>query len=168
MKRHYYFDIVTRAFILLLFAFFLVTLLAALFSCRTQKETTTEVTRTEQNDMRSKADTLIVLEESNDSVVIRDSIFTLIKGDSVFVKEYHYRERTQKKARAEQKSSADSVWKTRTIIKYRTRTKKVEVEVEKRLPWWKSLFLWSGVAAWTALVGWGVFKLRKYLFLWRR
>lgn len=138
MKRDLIVDIIFRVLLTALFAFFIGGLIFALCSCKPKQQIVERyVTDTVY---QAKADTLIVLSERTDSVVVRDSVFTLVKGDTVLIREYHYRDRTNQAASDTYKASADTVWKTRTVTEYKT----VTVEVERRLHWWQSLLMALG------------------------
>lgn len=158
MKRQYYTDLAFKVIITLLMAVFIAGIISALCSCRTKKETQSERIADVSQEVASRADTLIVWKERTDSVVVRDSVFTLIKGDTVFIKEYHYRDRAQKIDAAAYQASKDTVWKERTVTEYRT---KIEtVEVERKLAWWQKALMWSGAAALLALLVMFVRKFR--------
>lgn len=125
----------------------LVTLVLCLCSCRAKKETATEHFRDSVEFVHSaKADTLVVWKERTDSVIVRDSVFTLVKGDTVFVKEYHYRDRTNMAADVAYRASRDTVWRERTVTEYKTKTVTVTktVKVEKPLRWWQTALMWLG------------------------
>lgn len=144
MKRHYYSDMILRAAITIVFAIVVLVFIASLFSCRTKKEATDHFRDAEEMVQTTKSDTVFVLAERTDSVVFRDSVFQLIKGDTVFIKEYHYRDNVKTKAEALYKASRDTVWRERTVTVYKTKT--VTLEVKKPLRWWQSALMWTGAA----------------------
>lgn len=103
----------------------------SLTSCRTQREAQTE--RTEYVHL---TDTLREVRTRIDSVVIKDSVVTIIKGDTVRIE--RWRDRWHR--------SADTVtverWKVKTV--YRTKTVTKTREVEKPLAWWQRTLMWLG------------------------
>lgn len=157
MKRHLISDIIFRAAIAAVGVFFLICLIACLVSCK-PKQQIVERTLTDTVFV-SRADTLRLISERVDSVVYRDSVFTLIKGDTIFVKEYHFRDLTKKVGNDSYKARTDTVWQTRTVTEYKTRT----VEVEKKLAWWQKALMWLGAISLTAGTAIGIAFLRKRL-----
>lgn len=70
----------------------------------------------------------------HDSTFIRDSIVTIIRGDTVMIDRWHTRDRIQLRV--------DTVERIRTVTKLRTETQTVTV-TEYRLGWWHKLWLWT-------------------------
>ena len=161
MKRDYYSDIATKVFIASVLTMAIIGLALALFSCRTKKETCIEQIADVSNTMTARTDSLFVWKERTDSVVVRDSVFTLVKGDTVLIREYHYREREKIVDNALYKASADTVWRVRTVTVYKTKTKTVTVEVEKRLAWWQTALMWIGGIAVAVGIALAVRKLKR-------
>lgn len=100
-------------------------------SCRTQKQVTDNV------QYIHLTDTLRVVSLRVDSVIERDSIVTLIKGDTVRIERWHdcwHR-------------SSDTVtvvrWKVKTV--YRTKTVTITPPPAKApLSWWQKTLMWLG------------------------
>lgn len=103
-------------------------------SCTTTKHTTSEsyIERTDTIRLTQR-DTIRVIEARTDSVVVRDSVFTLIKGDTILVKEYHWRDRISDAISDKYQSKTDTCWRERTRIEYKTKT----IEIERKLSWWQ-------------------------------
>ena len=82
-----------------------------------------------------------------DSIYQRDSIYIIVKGDTVFKYQYKYSYRD--------KLVRDTV----AVVKRDSIPYPVEVSkyVERKLSWWQTSLLWSGVLAWLLII----------LILWR-
>ena len=82
-----------------------------------------------------------------DSIYQRDSIYIIVKGDTVFKYQYKYSYRD--------KLVRDTV----AVVKRDSIPYPVEVPtyVERKLSWWQTTLLWSGVLAWLLII----------LMLWR-
>ena len=82
-----------------------------------------------------------------DSIYQRDSIYIIVKGDTVFKYQYKYSYRD--------KLARDTV----AIVRRDSIPYPVEVSkyVERKLSWWQTILLWSGVLAWLLII----------LILWR-
>lgn len=156
MKHDIYTAALTRALIILAFSLMLGGLITALCSCRTCKPVTeTDITQSGLVTAQARTDTVRIISERTDSVIIRDSVFTLVKGDTVFIREYHFRDRTQKTAQDSYRSKADTLLTERWI----TRTRTVTLAVDKPLPWWKKSLMWAGAMSVVAAIvaaGWWV------------
>lgn len=102
-----------------------------------------------------KADTLRVIGHYTDSVEVRDSVFVMVKGDTVVVKEYHSRGRTKKAGGDVYKVHVDTVWRDRVNTRRVTEVK----EVDKPLRWWQRVLMGAGVSALVA----GIFSVAIWL-----
>ena len=143
--------------------FFLLLILAScITSCKPKKELV-EITRID-TIFSHRSDTVHTSVEKVDSIVYRDSVFTIIKGDTVLIEKYHYRYNTKSVNENAYKSSNDTVWQTRTVTEYKTQY----VEVEKKLHWWQTALMWLGVISIVALLALIIGKVRKLILLWRR
>ena len=82
-----------------------------------------------------------------DSIYQRDSIYIIVKGDTVFKYQYKYSYRD--------KLVRDTV----AVVRLDSIPYPVEVPnyVERKLSWWQTTLLWSGVLAWLLII----------LILWR-
>ena len=96
---------------------------------------------------RVNRDSVYIDRLKRDSIYQRDSIYMLIKGDTVYKYEYKYRYR-------------DKLLRD-TISIYKTDSIPYPVEVptyiERKLSWWQTTLIWSGVLAWLLII----------LMLWR-
>ena len=104
-----------------------------------------------------RADSLTRLLAVRDSFVVRDSVFIMLRGDTVVKEAWRIRERVC--------LVHDTIWIGSGFTAERIRLDSVRVpevvtvekvvtkEVEKELGWWKRAFLWTGG------VFWGVFGL---------
>ena len=82
-----------------------------------------------------------------DSIYQRDSIYIIVKGDTVFKYQYKYSYRD--------KLVRDTV----AVVKRDSIPYPVEVPtyIERKLSWWQTTLIWSGVLAWLLII----------LMLWR-
>ena len=106
-----------------------------------------------------RADSLTRLLAVRDSFVVRDSVFIMLRGDTVVKEAWRIRERvslvhdtvrigagfTAERIRLDSVRVPEIVTVEKVVIK----------EVEKELNWWKRAFLWTGGVFW-GLFGLGV------------
>lgn len=104
-----------------------------------------------------RADSLTRLLASRDSVVVRDSVFVMLRGDTVIREAWRIRERVSLVHDTVRIGSGFSAERIRLdsvrVPEIVTVEKVVTREVEKKLNWWRKCFLWTGG------VFWGVFGL---------
>lgn len=82
-----------------------------------------------------------------DSIYQRDSIYIIVKGDTVFKYQYKYSYRDKLVRDTVAVVRRDSIPYPVEVSKY----------VERKLSWWQTSLLWSGVLAWLLII----------LILWR-
>jgi len=82
-----------------------------------------------------------------DSIYQRDSIYIIVKGDTVFKYQYKYSYRDKLVRDTVAVVRLDSIPYPVEVPKY----------VERKLSWWQTTLLWSGVLAWLLII----------LILWR-
>ena len=82
-----------------------------------------------------------------DSIYQRDSIYIIVKGDTVFKYQYKYSYRDKLVRDTVAVVRRDSIPYPVEVSKY----------VERKLSWWQTTLLWSGVLAWLLII----------LMLWR-
>ena len=82
-----------------------------------------------------------------DSIYQRDSIYIIVKGDTVFKYQYKYFYRDKLVRDTVAVVRRDSIPYPVEVPKY----------VERKLSWWQTTLLWSGVLAWLLII----------LMLWR-
>lgn len=82
-----------------------------------------------------------------DSIYQRDSIYIIVKGDTVFKYQYKYSYRDKLVRDTVAVVRLDSIPYPVEVSKY----------VERKLSWWQTSLLWSGVLAWLLII----------LMLWR-
>ena len=82
-----------------------------------------------------------------DSIYQRDSIYIIVKGDTVFKYQYKYSYRDKLVRDTVAVVRRDSIPYPVEVAKY----------VERKLSWWQTTLLWSGVLAWLLII----------LMLWR-
>ena len=82
-----------------------------------------------------------------DSIYQRDSIYIIVKGDTVFKYQYKYFYRDKLVRDTVAVVRLDSIPYPVEVSKY----------VERKLSWWQTTLLWSGVLAWLLII----------LMLWR-
>jgi hypothetical protein len=91
-----------------------------------------------------KRDSVYIDRLKRDSIYQRDSIYMLIKGDTVFKYQYKYRYRDKLLRDTIAISKTDSIPYPVEVPKY----------VEKKLSWWQSTLLYTGAIAWiVAIIG---------------
>ena len=82
-----------------------------------------------------------------DSIYQRDSIYIIVKGDTVFKYQYKYSYRDKLVRDTVAVVRRDSIPYPVEVSKY----------IERKLSWWLTTLLWSGVLAWLLII----------LMLWR-
>lgn len=100
-----------------------------------------------------RADSLTRLLHTRDTLVIRDSITTTVRGDTVYKEAWRIRERVSLvhdtvrigSGFTAERNRLDSVRVPVTV----TVEKVVTKEVEKKLNWWRKCFLWTGGIFWS-------------------
>ena len=91
-----------------------------------------------------------------DSIYQRDSIYMLIKGDTVYKYEYKYRYRDKLLRDTISISKTDSIPYPVEIPKY----------VDKKLSWWQSALLYTGAIAWiVAIIGLAYWTNKRFNWL---
>ena len=93
---------------------------------------------------RVKRDSVYIDRLKRDSIYQRDSIYMLIKGDTVYKYEYKYLYRDKLLRDTISISKTDSIPYPIEVPKY----------VDKKLSWWQSTLLYTGAIAWiVAIIG---------------
>lgn len=111
----------TGMVLLILMAAVLILLLGA-SSCGTAKTATVTETERETATMATVRDTVRIFNVRTDSVTVRDSVFTQIKGDTVLIREYHLRDRWRERAADTVRLRADTVVLTKTVSERKSKT----------------------------------------------
>lgn len=150
-----------------------VALLFGLSSCKTQKQSLVEHTYI-QNDsslyaMRSRLDSLWHSNFRKDSVIIKDSIVTFIKGDTITIDRWHteYRDRSITDTLVRTIEVHDTIMQTRDRYILKEVEKEVIQEVN-RLYWWQKALMWIGGIGLLGIVGLVIlfiYKLKKHSML---
>ena len=105
---------------------------------------------------RVKRDSVYVDRLKRDSIYQRDSIYMLIKGDTVYKYEYKYLYRDKLLRDTISISKTDSIPYPIEVPKY----------VEKKLSWWQSMLLYTGVIAWiVAIIGLAYWTNKRFNWL---
>ena len=105
---------------------------------------------------RVKRDSVYVDRLNRDSIYQRDSIYMLIKGDTVSKYEYKYRYRDKLLRDTISISKTDSIPYPVEVPKY----------VDKKLSWWQSTLLYTGAIAWiVAIIGLAYWTNRHFNWL---
>ncbi len=89
---------------------------------------------------------------THDTLLMRDSVFTIVKGDTIRIERWHTLQAVNHIARV------DTLWRERAVEKPVTITK-TEVRETNRLYWWQKTLMWTG----GALLIFGGFKLYRRL-----
>ncbi len=92
-------------------------------------------------------DSIYIDRLKRDSIYQRDSIYIIVKGDTVFKYQYKYSYRDKLVRDTVAVVRRDSIPYPVEVSKY----------VERKLSWWQTTLLWSGVLAWLLII----------LMLWR-
>ena len=105
---------------------------------------------------RVKRDSVYVDRLKRDSIYQRDSIYMLIKGDTVYKYEYKYRYRDKLLRDTISISKTDSIPYPVEVPKY----------VDKNLSWWQSMLLYTGAIAWiVAIIGLAYWTNKRFNWL---
>ena len=105
---------------------------------------------------RVKRDSVYVDRLKRDSIYQRDSIYMLIKGDTVYKYEYKYRYRDKLLRDTISISKTDSIPYPVEVTKY----------VDKKLSWWQSALLYTGAIAWiVAIIGLAYWTNKRFNWL---
>ena len=137
-----------------------VAMLCGVCACSKKVYVPTErvVVRTDSVAVR-RADSLTRLLASRDSFVVRDSVFVMLRGDTVVKEAWRIRERVSLVHDTVRIGSGFSAERIRLdsvrVPEVVTVEKVITKEVEKKLGWWKRAFLWTGGLFW-GLFGLGV------------
>ena len=105
---------------------------------------------------RVNRDSVYVDRLKRDSIYQRDSIYMLIKGDTVYKYEYKYRYRDKLLRDTISISKTDSIPYPVEVPKY----------VDKKLSWWQSTLLYTGAIAWiVAIIGLAYWANKRFNWL---
>ena len=105
---------------------------------------------------RVKRDSIYVDRLKRDSIYQRDSIYMLIKGDTVYKYEYKYLYRDKLLRDTISISKTDSIPYPVEVTKY----------VDKKLSWWQSTLLYTGAIAWiVAIIGLAYWTNKRFNWL---
>lgn len=77
---------------------------------------------------------------THDTLMMRDSVFTLIKGDTIRIERWHTLQAVNHIARI------DTLWRER-IVEQPVQVKTTEVKEVNRLKWWQKMLMWCGALA---------------------
>ena len=103
-----------------------------------------------------KRDSVYVDRLKRDSIYQRDSIYMLIKGDTVYKYEYKYRYRDKLLRDTISISKTDSIPYPVEVPKY----------VDKNLSWWQSMLIYTGAIAWiVAIIGLAYWTNKRFNWL---
>ena len=107
-----------------------ITLLAG---CRTRYITT------EVPVVLHERDSIVKVQQfhTHDTLMVRDSIFTIVKGDTVLIERWHNLQAINHVARV------DTVYKDREVEKP-VQVKTTELREVNRLRWWQKALMWCG------------------------
>ena len=98
--------------------------------------------RTPQTVERIIRDSVYIDRLKRDSIYQRDSIYIIVKGDTVFKYQYKYSYRDKLVRDTVAVVRRDSIPYPVEVSKY----------VERKLSWWQTTLLWSGVLAWLLII----------------
>lgn len=116
------------------------------------------VVRTDSVAVR-RADSLTRLLAMRDSVIVRDSVFVMLRGDTVVKEAWRIRERVSlvhDTVRIGSGFTAERIRLDSVRVPVPVTVEKIVTkEVEKKLNWWRKAFLWTGGLFWS-LFGVGI------------
>lgn len=138
-------------------------ILAALIlaSCAAQRATSThKVDRDSTYISRRDLDSLYRATYQRDSVILRDSVYIYLKGDTVT--KYVYKERLSWQIKRD--TVYRDRWRVDTLRTERVDSLRIEVPVyiEKPLKWYNQGFIWFGRVCLAALLLWLVYKIVRW------
>lgn len=120
---------------------YILLLASVCMSCRSIKYVPVETVR---------HDSIYINRIKYDSIYHKDSIYMLIKGDTVYTYKYKYQYRDKLIRDTVNVTKRDSIPYPVEVVK--------TVTVEKALSWWQTLFIWTGGIVWVvgiiALIVW--------------
>lgn len=97
-----------------------------------------------------KHDSIYINRIKYDSIYHKDSIYMLVKGDTVYTYKYKYQYRDKLIRDTVNVTKRDSIPYPVEVVK--------TVTIERKLSWWQTLFVWTGGIVWVigfiALVIW--------------
>jgi len=91
-----------------------------------------------------KHDSVYINRIKYDSIYHKDSIYILVKGDTVYKFQYKYQYRDKLIRDTVNVTKRDSIPYPVEVVK--------TVTAEKKLSWWQTLFVWTGGITWIVLV----------------
>ena len=121
-------------------------------SCKTKYITTEVPVIVHERDSFYKVNTLQI----HDTLMMRDSIYHYVKGDTTIIERWHQLQAINHIARI------DTVTQTEYKEIPVTVTKTETVEVEKKLSWWQKLCILLGKIGLGILGIWGIWKIIKW------
>lgn len=101
-----------------------------------------------------KHDSVYINRIKYDSIYHKDSIYMLVKGDTVYMYKYKYQYRDKLIRDTVNVTRRDSIPYPIEVVK--------TITVEKKLSWWQKLFIWSGAIAWGVAIVILFIKLNKH------
>lgn len=114
-----------------------------------------------------RADSLTRLLAVRDSFVVRDSVFVMLRGDTVVKEAWRIRERVSLVHDTVRIGSGFSAERIRLdsvrVPEVVTVEKIVTKEVEKKLNWWLKCFLWTGGIFWSVFALGVIYTIVRYI-----
>lgn len=91
---------------------------------------------------------------THDTLMMRDSVFTIVKGDTIRIERWHTLQAVNHIARI------DTLWRER-IVEQPVQVTTTEVREVNRLHWWQKALMWCGAFALGACGGLLYWKFRR-------
>ena len=132
----------------IVFALAACVLISLLTGCKTRYITTEVPVVVHERDSIVKVQQI----HTHDTLMVRDSVYTFVKGDTILIEKWHQLQAINHVARV------DTVYKDRNVEVPVTVTK-TEVKEVNHLHWWQQALMWMG----GALLAFGGFKLYRKL-----
>ncbi len=109
-----------------------------------------------ENTVQSK-DSLVRTLWKADTLTVRDSVSTFVKGDSVVVERIRWKEHLREVRDTVVKNHIDSIYIEKPVP--------IEVvkEVNKPLPWWRKILIWLGALSLVLILLFAVNKFKKFI-----
>ena len=91
---------------------------------------------------------------THDTLMMRDSVFTLVKGDTIRIERWHTLQAVNHIARI------DTLWREK-VVEQPVQVTTTEIKEVNRLRWWQTVLMWLGAATLAIIGWWAISKARK-------
>ena len=91
---------------------------------------------------------------THDTLMMRDSVTTIIKGDTIRIERWHTLQAVNHIARI------DTLWREK-VVEQPVQVTTTEIKEVNRLRWWQTVLMWLGAATLAIIGWWAISKARK-------